>query len=132
VDENGDGRADKVTTFADDFKTLVSGVAAGVLARKGDVYFTCIPNLWLLRDTNGDGLADFRKSLAEGFGVHISSGGHDLHGLKFGPDGKLYFSIADRGLDVIAGNRHLVNPESGAVWRCNPDGSDLELVATRL
>src|SRR6185436_1155229 len=132
VDENGDGRADKALTFAENFKTVVSGVAAGVLARKGDVYFTCIPDLWLLRDTNQDGVADFRKSLATGFGVHISSGGHDMHGLKLGPDGKLYFSIADRGMDVIAGGRHLSNPDSGAVLRCNPDGSDLELFATGL
>ena len=27
---------------------------ASVLARKGDVYFANIPNLWLLRDTNSD------------------------------------------------------------------------------
>jgi quinoprotein glucose dehydrogenase len=129
-DRNGDGVADHATTFADGFKTIVSGVAAGVLARKGDVYFTCIPDLWLLRDSDNDGVADQRKSLAHGFGVHISFGGHDLHGLKFGPDGKLYFSIADRGLNVESGGKTLANPDSGAVLRCNPDGSDLELYAT--
>jgi quinoprotein glucose dehydrogenase len=132
TDTSGDGHADKVTTFADNFKTLVSGVAAGVLAHKGDIYFTCIPNLWLLRDFNGDGVSDYRKSLADGFGVHISYGGHDLHGLKFGPDGKLYFSIADRGLNVVSGGHTISNPDSGAVLRCNPDGSDLELFATGL
>ena len=131
-DENRDGKADRATTFAENFKTSVSGVAAGVLARKGDVYFTCIPDLWLLRDTNNDGVADLRKSLAHGFGVHISFGGHDLHGLRFGPDGKLYFSIADRGLNVLSGTRKLFNPDSGAILRCNPDGSDLELIATGL
>lgn len=129
-DQNGDGKADQATTFADGFKTLVSGVAAGVLEHQGDVYFTCIPNLWLLRDTNQDGVADSRKSLADGFGVHISYGGHDLHGLKIGPDGKLYFSIADRGLSVVSGDRKIENPNSGAVLRCNLDGSDLELYAT--
>jgi quinoprotein glucose dehydrogenase len=132
VDTNGDGIADKATTFADNFKTLVSGVAAGVLARKGDVYFTCIPDLWLLRDSNNDGAADSRKSLATGFGVHIGTGGHDMHGLKFGPDGKLYFSIADRGFDVASGGKHLSSPDAGAVLRCNPDGSDLEIFATGL
>ena len=132
TDQNGDGVADRATTFAEDFKTTVSGVAAGVLARKGDVYFTCIPDLWLLRDTNNDGLADQRKSLAHGFGVHISFGGHDLHGLKFGPDGKLYFSVADRGLHVESQGKTLANPDSGAILRCNPDGSELELVATGL
>jgi quinoprotein glucose dehydrogenase len=133
TDENHDGFADKAVTFADDFKTIVSGVAAGVLAHKGNVYFACIPDLWLLRDEDGDGVAEFRKKLATGFGVHISFGGHDLHGLKLGPDGKLYFTVADRGLDVItAEGKHLSNPDSGAVLRCNQDGSDLELFATGL
>jgi quinoprotein glucose dehydrogenase len=133
LDDNRDGKADRATTFADNFKTSVSGVAAGVLARKGDVYFTCIPDLWLLRDANNDGAAEFRKSLAHGFGVHISFGGHDLHGLKIGPDGRLYFSIADRGLNVAsAGGKKLVNPDSGAILRCDLDGSNLELLATGL
>lgn len=131
-DDNRDAKADRATTYATGFNTTVSGVAAGVLARKGDVYFTCIPDLWLLRDGNNDGVADFRKSLATGFGVHISFGGHDLHGLQFGPDGKLYFSIADRGLNVVSGGKKLFNPDSGAILRCNPDGSNLELVATGL
>ena len=132
VDENRDGKADKATAFADGFNTSVSGVAAGVLARKGDVYFTCVPDLWLLRDNNNDGVADVRKSIAHGFGVHISFGGHDLHGLKIGPDGKLYFSVADRGLNVTSGGKKLVNPDSGAILRCNLDGSDLEIFATGL
>lgn len=132
IDSDRDGKADRATTFAEGFNTSVSGVAAGVLARKGDVFFTCIPDLWLLRDANNDGVADTRKSLAHGFGVHISFGGHDLHGLRFGPDGKLYFSIADRGLNVISGDRKLFNPDSGAVLRCNPDGSELEIFATGL
>ena len=88
--------------------------------------------LWLLRDNNNDGVAEVRKSLAHGFGVHISFGGHDLHGLKIGPDGKLYFSIADRGLNVVSGGKKLVNPDSGAILRCNLDGSELELFATGL
>ena len=131
-DRNGDGRADDAVTYAEDFKTLVSGVAAGVLVRNGTVWFTCIPDLWMLRDTNNDGQADFRKSLLHGFGVHISFGGHDLHGLCFGPDGKLYFSIADRGLNVQVDGRVVANPDSGAIMRCNSDGSEFELVATGL
>ena len=131
-DTNHDGVADKATTFADGFNTLVSGVAAGVLARDGDVYFTCIPDLWKLRDTNNDGLADERTRLASGFGVHISFGGHDLHGLKMGPDGKIYFSIADRGLHVTQNGKTISAPDTGSILRCNPDGSDLELFATGL
>lgn len=132
VDEDGDGVADQATTFADRFNTIVSGVAAGVLARNGDVYFTCIPDLWRLRDNTGDGRADERERLATGFGVHISFGGHDLHGLALGPDGKLYFTVADRGLNVPTENGRIELPDTGAVLRCNPDGSELELFATGL
>ncbi len=130
VDQNGDRVADRATTFAEGFNTLVSGVAAGVLARKGDVYFTSIPDLWRLRDRDQDGVAESRQRLATGFGVHIAFGGHDLHGLQIGPDGRLYFSIADRGLDVETEGRRLSNPDSGAILRCNLDGSGLEIYAT--
>jgi quinoprotein glucose dehydrogenase len=131
-DRNGDGRADYAVTYAGNFKTLVSGVAAGVFVRNSNVWFTCIPDVWLLRDSNNDGQADFRKSLLHGFGVHIGSGGHDLHGLCFGPDGKLYFSMADRGLSVKTERGITANPDSGAVMRCNPDGSEFEIIATGL
>lgn len=131
-DLNGDDKADRGTVFADGFNTAVSGVAAGVLAYKDNVYFTCIPDLWLLQDQNHDGKADVKKSLLTGFGVHISFGGHDLHGLRMGPDGKLYFSVADRGMDVTTPDGHFSNPDSGAVMRCNLDGSEFEVFATGL
>lgn len=65
-DSNGDGIADRSTVFADGFKSSVSGVAAGVLVRRGDVYFTCIPELVKLRDLDGDGQADERVVLHQG------------------------------------------------------------------
>jgi quinoprotein glucose dehydrogenase len=131
-DTKGTGKADRSTVFADGFHHLEEGVGAGLLAHGGNVWYTCIPNLWLLRDTKGTGKADVRKVLQTGYGVHISFIGHDLHGLRFGPDGKLYFSIGDRGLHVQCGGRTVSCPDSGAVLRCNPDGSELEIVATGL
>ncbi len=140
-DSTGDGRADKSVVFADGFNTLVSGVAAGVLVVGQDVYFACIPDLWRLRDTTGDDQADERARLHGGFGVHIAYGGHDMHGLKLGPDGKIYWTIADRGFgppDDIRGpgfsNNFLkrILPDTGAVFRCNPDGSELEVIAVGL
>ncbi len=63
-DTDGDGRADKATVFADGFNNLSDGIGAGLLARKGNVYYSDIPNLWLLRDTTGRGVADVKKSLS--------------------------------------------------------------------
>ena len=117
----------------------MSGVAAGVLARGEDVWFACIPDLWRLpaapveagRKTP-DGPVP-RERLLTGFGVHIAFGGHDLHGLIKGPDGRLYFSIADRGSWVTnREDRVIALPDTGAVFRCEPDGSRLEVVARGL
>ncbi len=127
-DRNGLGKADHATVFAEGFNTPLDGIGAGVLARKGNVWYANIPNFWLLRDTNGDGVADFRKSLHYGFGVRVGFLGHDLHGVHFGPDGKIYFSIGDRGSNVkLADGRHVGEPDTGCVFRCNPDGSELEV-----
>ena len=133
VDRDGDGRADASTVFADGFNDPAAGIGAGVLARKGDVYYTCIPGLWKLRDTRGDGRADERKLLHDGYGVHVGFLGHDLHGLKFGPDGRIYFSIGDRGFNVKTfDGKTLAVPDTGSVLRCNPDGTELEVFATGL
>jgi quinoprotein glucose dehydrogenase len=127
-DTDSDGRMDAARVFATGFNSIADGVGAGVLAHGGDVFYTCIPNLWKLRDTNGDGQADDRKSLHYGYGVRFAFYGHDLHGLTIGPDGRLYFSIGDRGLNVTtADGRKVVNVDSGAVLRCELDGSNLEL-----
>ena len=133
VDRDGDGRADASTVFADGFNDPAAGIGAGVLARKGDVWYTCIPGLWKLRDTKGDGHADSRKLLHNGYGVHVGFLGHDLHGLRFGPDGRLYFSIGDRGFNVTTfDGKTLTVPDTGSVLRCEADGTGLEVFATGL
>ncbi len=131
----GEGRADRAITFADGFSTIVSGVAAGVLQEGTNVWFTCIPDLWHLSAaaTNNPMPAATRQILHTGFGVHLGSGGHDLHGLALGPDGRLYFSIADRGSNLT--NREgavIALPDEGAVFRCEPDGAALEVYARGL
>jgi quinoprotein glucose dehydrogenase len=129
-DTKGTGKADKSTVFADGFNRLEDGLGSGLLARHGAVYYTCIPDLWLLRDTRGAGKADVKQSLHTGYGVHVSFIGHDMHGLRLGPDGKLYYSIGDRGLHVRTREGKVLDyPDTGAVLRCNPDGSELEVVA---
>ncbi len=131
-DRDGDGAAETATVFADGFHEIPDGIAAGVLAHDGNVYYACIPDLWLLRDEDGDGRSDVRRSLHTGYGVHINLLGHDLHGLCLGPDGRLYFSIGDRGFHLEHEGRVLSCPDTGAVLRCELDGSHLEVFATGL
>ncbi|HYE31130.1 MAG TPA: PVC-type heme-binding CxxCH protein [Methylomirabilota bacterium] len=129
-DTNNDGRADRAVTLADGFNSVVSGGAAGVLGHGSNIWFTCIPDLWVMTDQNGDGVADERKPLLSGFGVHIAFPGHDLHGLRIGPDGRLYFSIGDRGLNIrTPEGEQIVYPDAGCIMRCNPDGTEFEIVA---
>lgn len=132
-DTDGDGVMDKHSVFANGFNQIEEGVGSGVLPVGDRVLFTCIPKLWSLRDTNGDHVADERKALLDGFGVRFAFTGHDLHGLIMGPDGRVYFSVGDRGFNVKSQEgKQFVNPASGGVFRCEPDGSGLEVVATGL
>ena len=73
-DTTGSGKANKSTIFAGGFNHPLDGLAAGVLARDGDVYLTCIPNLWKLKDTKGTGTADQRAKLLEGFVYRFNLG----------------------------------------------------------
>jgi quinoprotein glucose dehydrogenase len=141
VDTNHDGVADTATVFADGFNGLIEGTAAGILARRGDVFLTCIPSLYRLRDVNSDGRADTtpaeRTVLSTGYGARVAFRGHDMHGLALGPDGRLYFTIGDRGYKVEykddkGETRVAHDPASGAVFRCEPDGSGFEVFATGL
>lgn len=129
-DTDGDGTADKMTVFAEGFNTEVTGIAAGILWHDGWIYCTIAPDLWRLRDTNDDGVADEREVVAHGFGHHIAYAGHDMHGLCVGPDGRIYWTIGDKGVNVTTKEgRHVAKPHEGAVLRCEPDGSNFEIFA---
>ena len=129
-DSHHTGKADKAETFYEGFDTNGADILAGVLWNDGNVYATLAPNLWQLNDTKNNGHADSVKSLSFGYAVHMSYSGHNMHGLTVGPDGKIYFTIGDKGLNVVTREgRHLVYPYCGTCLRCNSDGSDLEVFA---
>ncbi|HVJ69108.1 MAG TPA: PVC-type heme-binding CxxCH protein, partial [Caulifigura sp.] len=129
-DKDGDGRYETATVFSGGYNALVDGTGAGLLAHRGSVYYTNIPALYRLQDYTGDGVADQKTTLHTGYGVRTAFRGHDMHGLTWGYDGRLYFSIGDRGYNVVnqEGER-LKRPDTGAVFRCEPDGSKLEVFA---
>ncbi len=129
-DTDDDGTADAMGLFAEGFQTEVTGIAAGVMWHNGDVYATIAPDLWRLRDTDHNGVADQREAIASGFAIHIAYAGHDMHGLTVGPDGKIYWSIGDKGISVTSREgKRFHYPNQGGVMRCNPDGSDFEVFA---
>jgi quinoprotein glucose dehydrogenase len=129
-DTTGKGVADKSSVYADGFNTPLDGIASGVIARRGKVWFTNIPSVWQL---TGAQKAETRTEISRGYGVRFNFTGHDLHGLAWGPDGKLYFSNGDRGASVKTKEGGVISvPDTGAVFRCDPDGSNLELVMSGL
>ena len=130
VDTDGNGAPDQYSVFDDRCRETADGIGFSLLAEEDAVYFTCIPALRKLVDKDDDGKAEEHHRLVEGFGVRVCFKGHDLHGITRGPDGRLYFSVGDRGYSVIndQGER-LAAPSRGAIFRCDDDGSNFEVYA---
>jgi putative membrane-bound dehydrogenase-like protein len=84
-DTDNDGRADKVTVFADGMS-----LATGLLVGNGGVFVGQAPNLYWMEDTNGDDIADKKTVVLTGFGLEDR---HELlNGFTWGPDGQLYMT----------------------------------------
>lgn len=89
-DLNNDGVADLSQRMVDDFNDEVTDAAGAVLKHGDDLFVGIGPDMWRLKDTNGDGLADEKNSISHGYGIHIGFSGHGMSGLEVGPEGKLY------------------------------------------
>ncbi|MCA9082394.1 MAG: hypothetical protein KDA58_17680, partial [Planctomycetaceae bacterium] len=100
-DTDGDGRADKVTVFADRLN-----IPMGLIPVADGVICFSIPNLWYLRDTDGDDQVDQRIMLLGPFDTS-----RDTHGmvssLSRGSDGWIY---ACHGFN----NQSTVNAQDGS------------------
>ncbi len=145
-DTDGDGKADKATTFyqsPDLLAPLGIAVAKNASGPGYKVYVCHSPHLYLFEDKDGDGKADGPPEiLLTGFnGIDHD---HGIHGIHFGPDGKLYFSVGDQGVkNLFSANGKNKEPkpgekvwstnrtdcQAGTMWRCNTDGTNLELLA---
>ena len=84
-DRNGDGRMDTRTVFADG---LVLGRSIKILDR--GVLVAEPPNLWLMRDTNGDLKADTKELVTNQFGRRGADPQENANGFVWGLDNRLY------------------------------------------
>jgi putative membrane-bound dehydrogenase-like protein len=126
-DSDGDGKADRRAIAFEGLGTDINGVAAGVLWHDGALYLTSYPSLYRLSDPDGDGVFDRQEELVTGFGIHVGYGGHDMHGPTLGLDGRIYWSMGDKGYHVTADGKEHYGPGLGAVFRIEPDGTGFEV-----
>jgi putative membrane-bound dehydrogenase-like protein len=112
-DTNGDGRADKVTVFADRLNIPTS------LAFANDgVIVTQPPHTLFLKDSNGDDKADVREILHTGWGIR------DTHAvasnLQYAPDNHIWGVVGYSGFNgEVNGKAFNFNQ---AAFRFKPDG----------
>jgi quinoprotein glucose dehydrogenase len=128
IDSNGDGKVDKIVKIDNKTTTFGAGILAGSLWHDGHLYTVHEPDVWKYTDTDNDGIPDKRQSISRGYSIHIGQGGHNASGLAIGMDGRLYWSVADKGINAKSpdGKNHVWLPHRGAVMRCELDGSNLE------
>src|SRR6056297_109892 len=132
-DLTGNARANKSTELVREFSEENTDVAGAVMMHDGDLFVGVSPDMWRIRDTNGDGYWDQKESIAHGFGTNIGFGGHGMSGLTTGPDGRIYWSIGDVGMSVVdQDGKRWHYPRQGVIVRSEPDGSDFEVYAAGL
>ena len=126
ADRDGDGTAEAMRTLGE-YHTEVTGIAAGVLAAGSDVFVAAEPDFLRYRDEDGDGFPEEQEVVATGFQVHMGQGGHNLSGVALGPDGRVYWSLGDKGHHVKTAEGKIYHrPNSGGIFRCELDGSRVE------
>lgn len=120
-DEDGDGAADKATTFAH-----VSQLT-GFEFWNGGVVVASAPDVFFLKDTDGDDVADVKIHLFGGLGADDTH--HAANNLALGPDGYIYYQ---RGIFILENveTPWRVSEESGTtgVYRFNPRTFDFSFV----
>lgn len=130
---NAKGMFTKQQVYAEGFKDVLDGTMAGVFEYEGTVFLACIPKIYALRDKDGDGKADVRDVIQDGFGVHVSLSGHDLNGFVLGADGRIYGTMGDRGFHGTTREGITYDlADEGFVFRFDPDGSNFEVIHTGL
>ena len=120
-DTNADGKADTSTVFADGL-LIPTGVEPG----HGGCYVAQSTDLLFLKDTNGDGKADLKQRVLSGFGTEDTH--HNLHTLRWGPDGRLYMNQSIYTRTDTETPRGVVRLKAGGGFRYNTSTMRMEVV----
>ena len=126
VDDDGDGVADRAIDLIDGLKDG----PMGLLAEGDSLYVVSEGGLQRYRGYNGkDKLTKPPETLVK----LKTTGEHDAHMVRRGPDGWLYLlcgNAAGVSAKTITGRRSPIKePVAGALLRISPDGKDVEVVA---
>lgn len=121
-DTNRDGVYDKSVIYADKIPYTMGGTFY-----QGSFYAAAPPNLLRLTDTDGDGIADEREVLLSGWVLNHNAA--TLSGPFMGPDGWMYLCDARRSYDITTKEGKQLKGKGARIWRCKPDGSQLEIVS---
>ena len=123
-DTDGDGRFDQSHVFAEGLLW-----AAGIAPWKGGVFVTAPPDVWYLKDTDGDFRADVRKKVYTGFGTQNQQA--MVNNLAWGLDHWIYGAAAGNGGTI----RPADDPGAPGVsvehsdFRFDPESGAFELVS---
>ena len=115
-DVDGNGTMDKRTVFADGLvlpralKVLDHGVLVGEP-----------PNLWLMKDTNGDLKADTKDVVYKNYGRFIGGVEHNANGLLWAMDNVLYTSEWNENLRFKDGKFEVLPSLSRGQWQSSQD-----------
>ncbi len=118
-DTDGDGRADKFTLFADKLSIPSSLCFVGT-----QLLCTNASEIMLLQDTDGDDVADVRKTIISGFGTGDTHAG--VSNLRYGLDNWIYGTVGYSGFKGTVGGEEI--GFSSGLFRFRADGSKLEFL----
>ncbi|MEX0929220.1 MAG: PVC-type heme-binding CxxCH protein [Balneolales bacterium] len=121
-DTDGDGKADRQTTFAEGLHLPVGFE----LAPEG-VYISQGPNLMLYRDTTGDDKADTKEIILSGFDDHDTHHAHSAY--TSDPSGAIYMGEGVFLHTNVETSYGPVRATNGGFYRYNPQRRQLERTA---
>jgi putative membrane-bound dehydrogenase-like protein len=130
IDDNGDGKADRVNVFAK------MDHPRGLIAADGKVWVLHPPFLSVFRDEDGDGVSDRQDVLVSGLTTSLideRGGDHTTNGIRMGLDGWIYIAVGDYGFNGARGkDGTTLSQRGGGILRVRPDGTELEVFAIGL